>query len=59
MFPAGGVKPLRFPCKRLLAVMAPSGLLSPLALELGLFLGHGEGNPALDLTGFRKHGPES
>lgn len=57
MFPAGRVKPLRFPCKGFLAVMAPSSLLSPLALELGLFLGHGEGNPALDLTWFREHWP--
>lgn len=54
MFPAGRVKPLRFPCKGLLAVMAPSGLLSPLALELGLFLGHGEGDTALELTWFRE-----
>lgn len=59
MFPAGGVKPLRFPGKGFLAIMAPSDLLSPLTLELGLFLGHSEGNPALDLTRFRKHGPES
>lgn len=59
MFPAGGVKPLRFPCKGFLAIMAPSGLLYPLALELGLFLCHGEGNPTLDLAGFGKWGQVS